>query len=845
MSGRGKLEGKPKFTAAQLAKMKELPGEFSAEQILNGEYQWPPSPKVSMSKVKSPYFKRNAFGKVPKPGAHPRILFSPKDLPDIRRRSEETEVGRLSLKNLRIFQQKSLHKVGTSSYNVYQALLAGDLKKARKLLDNYDQAGTSDGVHWHHRPQFPYILVLEAFDCLLRDDQKQGKELAKVITSLAKIYQENLDELYSAFRHPGKKLVKEGLDGNAMKINGQLISDVWRSGARSAIGGEPFFAYMYDFAYNWMNKKQQQTCRKVINDYIRGGTTMGSHMPHHFRNWNWIAVGAGLLLTACATEGEPGHDARVYKHQVEVQTDYLKYGWSDMGSSREAIGYTQFGLGWSGPALVAMARRGENLWNLERWYNSINWYVNSIQPGGGRFQSHGDGGQGGPTAKNLLQWKTAYPNDPLIDFVAREAFVFQNKGEDKFDGGPGFLVYLLIFAQNLSDNDYKMGKKLGLPNTFFDPERNSLITRSEWGPEEVQLQFECRDDGIGPSHQHSDRGNFTFGGAGRTWAVERFRGIESRHHNVVVIDGKGQGYVPPPGKWLKLADKKMATFGAIDAKYSYDWYWEGALSGYADKSQPRRYFQRWENFAKQADNFMAENPDFDWEANLDRSPKVEKYYNGFESGDPRMWDEYSRPVRIEFNPVEKAFRTAGLVRGKHPYSIIVDDIKKDDKMHHYNWTMMTDSDVQPMSITLDEIILGGAVGEREGLFEVMVPTPKKGDPQLLVKVLNRNIPEDPFNNPAIRMETFEYKDAREWPNGRSFGLAKRLIIPSFSVEPDFKILLFPYKHGEKLPKTKWNKDRTKCTISWKDQKDVVEFKTDSKGRTHIRITRNGKLILNI
>jgi hypothetical protein len=824
---------------------RELPGEYSAEQILNGEYQWPPSPEVSMDRVESTFFRADAFGRAPAAGIHPRILFSPDDLPDIRRRSQETETGRLALKTLRNYQRISLHRPDTASYNVYHALLDGEVAVAAELLGAYDMAGENDGVLWHHRSQFPYILLLETFDCLLRNDEEQGRELATVISNLGKIYQDNLDRMDQAFLEASEILDQGDIDGNAMEANAQLNSDVWRSSRREAIGGEPYFALLYDFAYNWMTSEQRQGSRKVINDYIRGKTAMGSHMPHHFRRWNWIAVGSGLLLTALATEGEEGNDRRVYEHQKELQTDYLKYGWSEMGMSREAIGYTQFGLRWAGPALVAMARRDHNLWNLKRWYHSLKWYANSVQPGGGRFISHGDGGEAGPTIQTMLAWKRAYPEDPLVDYVLQETVAAQNKGDDRLDGGRGYLVYQLILACDASGTDYEQGRVLGLPLTFFDGERKSLITRSEWGTGEMQLQFECRDDQIAPSHQHADRGNFTLAGVGRTWAIDRFRGIESRHHNNVIIDGKGQGYVPPPGKWLKLVDNEDATFGVVDAKYVYDWYWHGTLSGFADKDQPRRYFRRWDRFREDTDKWLSEHPGFDWEANIDRSPVVEEYYNGFESGDPRMWDEYARPVRIEHNPVIRAFRSAGIVRGKHPYALIVDDIQKDESEHTYEWIMMVDSDIQLMRISVDEIVLGGVTEIGEGPWGTLRPKPGNGDPQLLVKILERSIPEDPFKNPQIRLETFEYKDAREWPNGRSFGLARRLVVPSFSVHPDFKMLLFPYRHGEETPAVEWSPDRTVLSIQWQDQKDVVEFEIGPDGRTRYTITRDDLLIADV
>lgn len=818
-----------------------LPGEMPAEEILDGNYWWPESPAVVIKQVGAEAgFKPDAFGKAPPPGVHPRILFSPQDLPAIRQGIETSDVGRKSFANLKT-RNANARQAGTAFATVYAALFAGDTAKAEALLADYANAGKNDGTSWHHRPQFSYVLTLQCFAAMIDDDAAKGKELARVVTALAHVYQGNLDRMDAAF-HEGAAIASQNmnLDGNAMKVNAELNSDVWRSGRRSAIGGEPWFAYMYDFIYNWMTTEQQATCRKTINDYIRGKTTMGSHMPHHFRNWNWIAVGSGLLTMAVATEGEEGNDPRVYEHCKQIQTDYLTYGWSDMGSSREAIGYTQFGLTWSLPAMVAMARRGHNLFGWQRWYNSFGWYAHSTQPEPGRFISHGDGGRGGPSLYNCLIMKKAYPGNPLVDFVHQESLAQLNQGDDKVDGGRGYLLQMCIFAADPTATQYQAGKTLGLANSFFDPERNQLITRSTWGPEAVQLQLECRADTYTANHQHSDRGVFALSGAGKTWAVEHFRGIESRHHSVVTIDYMGQGYFAPPGKWLGLIDNERATFAACDAKHAYDVTWECAISGFADKDQPRRQYKRWERFATDVDEWLAKHPGVDWRARLDRSPQVEAYWNGFERGDPRMWDEYSRPVAVPHNPVQKAFRTAGLVRGKHPYALIVDDIRKDDAPHTYDWNMMVDHDVVMVSARTDEILLGTTTRGTDGAFGIKKPTPEKGDPLLFIKVLERSIPESPFNNPQIRLETIEFKDARNWPDGRSFGLTKRFVIPSFSIEPKFKVLLFPHRHGEKLPEITWNEERTAVTVTFPDQVDIITFAPHDDGRTRVEVMRNGE-----
>ncbi len=841
--------------AGDAVRRAELPGERSAEQILNGEYWWPDSPEADTSVVDNLHFVPDAFGKAPPPGVHPRILISPDELPALRERIKNTATGRYYYHQLTINQENSIRKEGTFSHRWFQALAAGDEQRALDIMSGRIKAPMESYIRRYHPPAF--VLMSEAFDAVVREDEAMGKEVAAAITTLSKIYMNRLEamdrgaetgEIDSRFDWDDHNVNRLGFfQMNERRT--QLNSDVFRSGRREAIDNEPWLALMYDFAHPFMTGEQRAVVRTTINKYHYGKTTMGSHMPHHFRNWNWIPIGSGgLLLTALATEGEEGNDPRVIEHAAEILTDYVKYGWSAMGSSTEAIGYTAFGLGSGVPALVALARRGHNVWGWKRWRGQVDWYAHATQPDAlnkptdQRFISHGDAGTGSPNG--MLAFKRFYPDDPQVDFVAQVAGLsvtdkadengeYKIPGRGFYDASP--VVGLLLLGPDVGDTDHQEGKALGYPNTFFDPERNSLITRSKWGPDQVQLQFEARNDSTSPSHQHADRGAFTLSGAGRIWAGERFRSPESRHHSLVIIDGKGQGRFTPPSDWLGLVDNEHVTIGAVDTAYSYAWAWPRYLAGFTNPDDPRLKFMRWRRFNEGAEKFLAENPDYDWQAAIDRHPTVEAFYNGFEKGDPRIWDEYGRPQRLAHNPVEKAFRTAMMVRGKFPYVVIVDDIKKDDHERLYEWLMMVTPGTGLFAINTDRILL----------YDQEHPDARaprrlgKGVPMCLVQVLERTIPQDVFTNPQIRMEEYELKDADDWPRGRSFGLDKRLVIPSRTVEPNFKVLLYPHYKGTELPKINWNENRDQVTVSFPDQIDVITFKPDGVGRTKVSVTRDG------
>ena len=236
-------------------------------------------------------------------------------------------------------------------------------------------------------------------------------------------------------------------------------------------------------------------------------------------------------------------------------------------------------------------------------------------------------------------------------------------------------------------------------------------------------------------------------------------------------------------------------------------------------------------------------------------------------------------MRIPNYPVEYAFRSAGLIKGRHDYVLIVDDLQKDGKEHLYEWAMPMQLDVELVSIkqlvdvkqeagalnigfnTLSnqrkqgeyDIILGDKRMKRNmsdvetvvgGIYSTGRFTPQKGDPQLLVRVLESTEAAIANMEPNPRLETFENIKTEDMHQFymRTMDLAKRLVVPSRSTNPNFKVLLFPYLHGEELPKTLWNVNRTKLTVTWSDQQDEITFTKTSDGHTQTKLVRNSKVI---
>ncbi len=419
-----------------------------------------------------------------------------------------------------------------------------------------------------------------------------------------------------------------------------------------------------------------------------------------------------------------------------------------------------------------------------------------------------------------------------------------------------------------------------MPLTFFSAQRGSFITRNKWGKDGIQFQLDGRQDMYFQSHDHSDRGNFGLAAHGRLWVVDGWHSTESKYHSVITIDDRGQGYFPTPAAWLNYTNNANATFGVIDYKYCYDWMW--LKSPVADKLLGRPVAPKWQTgvYDETAKNLAKYYPN--GKPQRDPLRKVAEYFSGNIQTNPLIWNEDSWPMRLPNYTVKHAFRTAGLVKGKHDYILIVDDLKKDDQERLYEWLMPMPLDVEvvsikqlvdvkqesgPLNIGFNTLTNKGEQGDYDILLgdkrmkrslqevdnlagELMNAgrfMPQKGDPQLLVRVLNRTAAPRPNLEPNPRLEVIEKLKTEDMHQFylRTMDLGKRLVIPSRSSHPDFKVLLFPHLSGEVLPKTSWNENRTMLTVSFMDQKDTFYFTKATGGKTSVKLVRNGEVIFDL
>ncbi len=812
-----------------------LPSE-KLQRALDGTFAFPPPPAAYAPPDTTPDtrgFAADRLFSVPPVGVHPRILFGPADLPRLRARYAADEAGAGTLAALRAQLAKGIGTPGTWEVACYSALAAGDLDAFRLAYKESPEddnppgsgfrtnlPGRAFATRWGPRNPLLVAIEVKALVALLDDDTVAGREVATALAT------------YAAYVSPK-------VDAANLKPRAEFH---WYS-TRYLVPNE--VAYGYDWAWPWMSSAQRDALRSLIVRATVGKFTLGMDMPSHWRNWNHIGMTESFAACLFAIEGEPSDDPRGRERIFEVYRDYLSYGITPLGTGKEGIGYQTLGIGHLASPLLAFANRGKNLFTHPHWRrHTESWLVQAMQPFGGAWQSDSDLGNFPPHLSFIGLQKYLFPDSPGVDFVLRNhplilkkdwAAITLDANEAQWltPSLPSAFEDSAVRAAAQSEAAALVGGGL----TFHDPVHGSLYTRTGWDEDDLVLHVACRTDTAYPSHDHADRGQFTLSALGRAWACDGYRDTESKFHNVVTIDGRGQGYFATPGRWIAATVTPDTTTAVVDTKYNWDWQWAKSMFTESRASLEGRG-QSWgvEPAARQ----QARIPLSAWEP--DPTPSVDAYYRGFatrENGDPRMWDdEDGWQLRAPWYPVKKAFRTVTLARGSHPYVLVIDDIRKDDAEHLYEWRMNMPPDVAAVSINAADILLGDRTTRRiaaDNSYAFQGKTdlsPAKGDRLLLVRTLDLGAAELPTFQPIPTVSTIEYKKTADEHQftGRSMGLGTQVVVGSRSVEPNFVILLYPHRQGDPLPATTWTADKTSLTVSFPDHTDTYAVTTTPEGR---------------
>jgi hypothetical protein len=574
----------------------------------------------------------------------------------------------------------------------------------------------------------------------------------------------------------------------------------------------------YDFDYQYMTEEQRAIVRQTIAAATSGKRPTGATSPPDWRNYNWMPRGMSLILSALAIEGEPGYDPSLYSSSLGVMKDFLHYGISEAGGGLEEMHYFHYGMHLGVLAMIAFARRGDNLFADAHYRALPNWLIASMEPFGDAFSMHQDtpNDTGGPVA-NYAIMKWIWPQERVLDMIWRNRVkvgyqgltfygdwlvpgLFPSDPEDwpLYSGKVARTKWGVDEAGKIAGEPDSIGGigGLNLPLNYWDPERGLLITRDKWGSDGMVVHFDVNAQALGEgSHYHCDSTSFTLSALGRKWVIDRgFHIAETKDSSSVLIDGRGQGFFPVGGKTVEYQNTEKLTTIAADASEPYHWM-------ATTQSRIRVPYLR----------------GFAWEPTT-RPELVRKYAEIAVTDKAKPWNDKAAAstymYRASYNPMMRAFRTVVLRRGNNqPYLVVIDDYKKDDKSHKYDLLLAVP----------DDLVIAST--DDDGRAVVLKCADPKDTRRLLVRMAATSAPG------KWELETYEIKRSPETGDTTSFGLGKRLKYSSQAIEPEFKVLLYPYREGSSVPV--FSTTPTSIDIVWKDSKDKFGLSQLASGRTAI------------
>ena len=684
---------------------------------------------------------------VPPPGVHPRILFSPEDIPDLREQVKRIPHAKIAMDRIRAVAGK-LQDPSTPEGAIHKRLLQDD-----------------PGLNINH------LLQKEAVN----------------------------DSFYHAYCYAGLVALIDGDRITSAEL-GQAISNAARRHlvfSKADDLADQWLGLAYDFLAMEMTEAQRDPVRKFLARNTVWHNTGGTVEPPQQNSTNLRGFYDYIIMASLAIEGEEGYDPEVFNANIErLRRFFTMYGVHASGSGHEAPVYFNFGMSWAGPSLIATARRDENFFRTARVYDVAMFVFRQMSPWGDALYTHDDGG---PRDEMPLHFFTfmvpwMYPNSKPLHASARilTENAIANPREHRI-----FTIWAALFGTDLGTKITlaEAARQEKLPLTLFCPDSGFMLARSAWTDNAIRLDFRCKSDTYEIGHVHTDRNSFELQGAGRDWIVDAGKARWfNDDHSTILVDGVGGplsinkplGNHNMPGKFIDFVETPEASIGCGDAKVFYSY--ENGPCG--DNTPITDHGLTWADFVYKTprDTAMKNEP---WR----RDQFYEKLY--------------------PYNPMQRAFRTSALVRGTHPYVLIIDNYVKDDKVHEWDW--------------LANVPVKELVKEKSSAKDLLLRWKKdeSGGPRLLVRALNA---DGQIGN--VELEDRSYK---------THGTHSVISIKAKSVAPEYRTLLFPHIQGDELPTTTWNADKTLLTVEWKDQKDEFDLKLAPDGRTLVTLRRGGTI----
>ncbi|MDD9952580.1 MAG: hypothetical protein OXT67_13550 [Zetaproteobacteria bacterium] len=710
---------------------------------------------------------------VPAPGVHPRIFFTPDDLPEMRKRFKDGHNAGIAVEYLSKYINQRLYNPSSAEGKVFAKLSVGDENvDINPVLDRKNVSLYGEGTSKLYSQ-----LMSAGLLALLDEDGQKGAELATALATLARKQMQTYQPLLHQYLGQG--------------VN-------------------PDLSLAYDFIHPWMNAEQRSEVRAFLSKMCSYRRAYGVAETARLNSTNWRGHHDHVVVCALGIEGEEGYDPEVYLSNVKRLRDfYTQYGVFDSGRPHEGLDYFLFGQQWASRVAVATSMRDENLFETTSLYKVNEMMYRQVSPWGDYIFTHDDSVSGTLQYVYPPLWvmKYMYPEDSMVDYyvkVLRDTSL--QKGQKR-----KFTLTALMFGLDFDNPEADIShaaNALNLPVSHFDPDHGYVNTRTDWSKDALKLEFRNKQDAYYIGHIHSDRNSFELQSHGRDWLIDPGKYMMANDYTqTILIDGIGQAdseakrrWPSMPGKFLEYVDQPSFTLGAGDAKPNYDYHRKPNVSGDTYVDSP-----------------------FTWSEFTFNKQDMEPWFFSEKVGAGN-----TGKLGV-YNPVEKAFRTVTLIRGAHPYVLVVDDIQKDAQPHEYEWVANVANDFHAVGYPTVEMIESS---ETTAVIRYVHDT-KPDDPRLLFKVLQG---EGEASAIELRERTNlgqNKKYKRKWVS----------ITRKNVVEPKFKMLLFPHRGGEAQPEVEWAADGQSLTLTIGSQVDTVRFACcHAEGRSTLSVERDGKVL---
>ena len=824
------------------------------------ETRWPTAPK---SDYDFSGFNQKLLGsKVPPPGVYPRVLFSPQDVPMLAARVKNSKIGQKSLIEMQYLFEQSFWNTNTSDGQYFLKLANNELSDLQwpddvrpELIATINNAqqfkGQKPGIYNSHVAYDPECLTSMALYCLLTGDDAHGKQAATAIVNYYKL-REPLIDAWNAMSDS-----EFGGESN----NGNGAATAWR-------GMHGLVAHMnlglaLDFGGKWMTPEQKDTMRRVIAKATYGRRAYGEDSTVRFRDVNWVGWDLPQFIALTAIEGLEGFDREAWESGRDTVRAFCDFGIDDSGVVYESNGKTPGSFQFITLSLVASARRGENYFGHPHLRKLLEAQVQMTSPNGRVTVNSGT--QYTPYSRQVLspglvdELKSFYPRNRVADYLLTKITHSPADAADEYNRGwaienldatkyreqvkkvqrlrlpsptyPGFVPGVLY------DSDFTVTTRadLDLALDLNAPVHGVFSSYSDRTTNAVWINMMVRPDHyLGAGHHHADAGMFHFSALGVDWFTQSpfMQTYDGNFYNLVQVDGISEAVSLPDdkilgwnaaAKYLGATENTSGAAGSADLSYAYSWRW----------------------LCQSPQTWSGHLASLGWEP--EPSPRVLEIFAGTARYKMRPWwstynfANFMPTCRAPFNPMQRVFRTVGLVRGEKPYSFVVDDVKKDDATHLYQWAAMLNGGVWRANVSglaKNQIALAFREGDPKLDSAETKPaiTPQPGEPLLLVTALGMN---DSGNDSLPLLQVARVEGPKDKTGKPQF--FDRLVVNQRAAESNFRVLLLPVRAGEKYPEVSATANR--AVVNWNGQRDEILFASDEQQRTHVSVSRDGKKIL--